>query len=119
MPKRTLCPLILFAVLSLPATRWVRLHYDLKSNPGMGDAGLYYYYHLFAKALDALGEDDFTAADGVRHDWRAELLVRLAERQQPDGSWLNTNDRWLEGDANLVTGYALLALSYCKSSASN
>ncbi len=29
---------------------------------------------------------------------------------------LNENDRWLEGDANLVSAYALLALSYCRSS---
>ncbi len=35
----------------------------------------------------------------------------MASRQQPDGSWVNENTRWLEGDANLVTGYALLALS--------
>ena len=34
--------------------------------------------------------------------------------QQPDGSWINTNSRWMEGDPNLVTGYALLSLSYCR-----
>jgi len=38
----------------------------------------------------------------------------LAKRQHEDGSWTNSNARWLEGDANLVTGYALLALSYCR-----
>jgi squalene-hopene/tetraprenyl-beta-curcumene cyclase len=37
----------------------------------------------------------------------------LARRQRPDGSWLNENDRWLEGDPNLVTGYVLLTLAYC------
>ncbi len=31
-----------------------------------------------------------------------------------DGSWLNQNNRWLEGDPNLVTGYALLSLAYCR-----
>ena len=41
------------------ALKWIDMHYDLKSNPGMGDAGLYYYYHTFAKALDALGYDEF------------------------------------------------------------
>jgi len=101
------------------ATQWVRKHYDLTSNPGMGDAGLYYYYHIFAKSLDAIGEDVFTDAGGARHDWRAELLGELARQQQPDGSWLNANDRWLEGDPNLVTGYALLALSYCQTPVSN
>jgi hypothetical protein len=26
---------------------------------------------------------------------------------------VNTNARWMEGDPNLVTSYALLALAYC------
>jgi len=96
------------------ATTWVSKHYDLKSNPGMGTAGLYYYYHTFAKALDALGQKTFTDSKGAKHDWRAELVGELARRQQKNGSWLNDeNPRWMEGDANLVTGYALLALQYC------
>ncbi|HRX79626.1 MAG TPA: terpene cyclase/mutase family protein [Pirellulaceae bacterium] len=96
------------------AYTWIGKNYDLASNPGMGSSGLYYYYHTFAKALDAMGVDQVEDEAGVKHDWRAELIRELAKRQQPDGSWLNENDRWLEGDPNLVTGYALLALSYCK-----
>lgn len=96
------------------AIKWIGMHYDLNSNPGMGDAGLFYYYHTFAKALDAMGYDEFVDQDGKRHDWRAELRAELARRQQADGSWINENDRWLEGDPNLVTGYALLTLAYCK-----
>ncbi len=96
------------------ALDWLRKFYDLKSNPGMGDAGLYYYYHTFAKALDAVGQDVFEDASGAKHDWRRELFDELTSRQNPNGSWINTNSRWLEGDPNLVTGYALLALSYCR-----
>jgi squalene-hopene/tetraprenyl-beta-curcumene cyclase len=96
------------------AYTWIRRNYDLDSNPGMGQAGLYYYYHTFAKALDALGLDQIEDSSGGLHNWRAELIRELAERQQPDGSWVNPTDRWLEGDANLVTGYALLALAHCK-----
>lgn len=96
------------------AIEWIRKHYDMKSNPGMGDAGLYYYYHLFAKALDAVSQDVLVDDQGQVHNWRAELVTELAKRQQPDGSWTNENARWLEGDANLVSGYALLALAYCK-----
>lgn len=95
------------------AIKWLSKNYDLEQNPGMGDAGLYYYYHTFAKALDALGEDTFKDEKGVAHDWRKELIAELKSRQQADGSWINENSRWLEGDPNLVTGYALLALSYC------
>ncbi len=96
------------------AAEWVRRHYDLESNPGMGKAGLYYYYHTFAKALHALGVDLFEDAQGNKHDWRAELIAELAQRQARDGSWVNEEVRWLEGDPNLVTSYCLLALSYCR-----
>jgi squalene-hopene/tetraprenyl-beta-curcumene cyclase len=95
------------------AIAWLKKHYSLETNPGLGDNGLYYYYHTFAKALDALGQEVFEDEDGVKHEWRKELAAELVARQQPDGSWLNANGRWLEGDANLVTGYALLTLSYC------
>ena len=96
------------------AFEWVQKYYDLESNPGIGSAGLYYYYHTFAKALDAMGVDMVEDADGVKHDWRRELRQELVSRQRPDGSWINDNARWLEGEPSLVTGYALLALSYCR-----
>ena len=93
---------------------WIAKHYTLKSNPGMKDAGLYYYYHVFAKALSALGVEEVTDADGVKHNWRKELIEELASRQQPDGSWTNKNARWLEGDANLDTAFILMALAHCE-----
>jgi squalene-hopene/tetraprenyl-beta-curcumene cyclase len=96
------------------AVGWLQKHYDLESNPGMGTAGLYYYYQTFAKALAALGQDKFVDDKGVSHDWRAELIDALASRQKADGSWTNDNSRWMEGDSSLSTGYALLALAYCK-----
>lgn len=52
------------------AVEWIRKHYDVKNNPGMGSAGLYYYYHTFAKSLDVLGEDLIEDANGKKHDWR-------------------------------------------------
>lgn len=96
------------------ARKWLQQHYTLEENPGMGTSGLYYYYHTFAKALDAVGEPTFTDADGVEHDWRVELAAKLAEEQKPTGAWVNSNERWLESDPNLSTAYALLALSYCE-----
>lgn len=96
------------------AYKWIQRNFTLEQNPGMGSSGLYYYYHTFAKALDAIGDDRITDGDGRQHDWRRELAEALAARQRPDGSWVNQNDRWFEGEPNLVTGYALLALSYCR-----
>jgi squalene-hopene/tetraprenyl-beta-curcumene cyclase len=96
------------------ALGWLKKHYDLNSNPGLGNQGLYYYYQTFAKAMSALGQEKFVDESGTTHDWRKDLIDALASRQRPDGSWVNENQRWMEGDANLSTGYALLALSYCK-----
>ena len=95
------------------AVEWLAKHYTFTENPGMGDAGLYYYFQTAAKALDTLGEETFTDATGVVHVWRSELSDAIIARQQPDGSWINTNPRWLESDPNLVTSYTLLALASC------
>lgn len=100
------------------ALSWIRGHYTVDANPGMPTAasqrGLYYYYHTMAKCLDVLGEDRVVDSAGVAHDWRSDLINALARRQTPDGSWVNENDRWMEGDPDLVTGYALMALSHCR-----
>jgi squalene-hopene/tetraprenyl-beta-curcumene cyclase len=100
------------------AYAWIQKHYTIDANPGMPKPfehrGLYYYYHTMAKCLDVMGVDEVVDTQGQKHDWRAELTAALAKRQRPDGSWVNDKDQWMEGDPNLVTGYALLALSYCK-----
>lgn len=96
------------------AVAWSEKHYNIKENPGMGSAGLFYYYHTMAKALDAMNVDEVKDAQGKAHDWRRELLVEFQGLQKSDGSWTNENSRWMEGDANLVTGYGLLTLSHLK-----
>ena len=96
------------------ALDWIRRHYTLEQNPNMpddqGKQGLFYYYHTFARALDAWGEDILIDADGKPHRWRAELTDRLISMQNQDGSWINVADRWQEGNPHLVTAYAVLSL---------
>jgi squalene-hopene/tetraprenyl-beta-curcumene cyclase len=89
-------------------------NYDLEMNPGLGLQGLFYYYQAMAKALSAFGEDVFTDAAGTSHDWKVQLRQKLVELQNEDGSWVNENTRWMEGDPNLVSAYALLALANCR-----
>jgi squalene-hopene/tetraprenyl-beta-curcumene cyclase len=96
------------------AFAYITNHYSLEENPGLGQQGLYYYYHTFAKTMAVLETPTITDAAGVSHDWRAELIAALAKRQEPDGSWVNSADRFMEGDPNLVTAYALLALAYTR-----
>ncbi|TWT92783.1 prenyltransferase/squalene oxidase repeat-containing protein [Stieleria varia] len=96
------------------AVQWVTDHYDVKNNPGMGSAGLYYYYHTFAAGLSAADIESLKTTDGTTHDWKADLVDELASRQNEDGSWSNDNSRWFESDKNLATAFSLMALSYCR-----
>lgn len=96
------------------AVSWIRRHYTLQENPGLGQSGLYYYYHVFAKAMDALGEEPFVDSKGDKHDWRKELFEVLKAKQKADGSWVNDNRDFAENLPELATAFALLALSYCK-----
>jgi len=93
------------------AIGYIRKNYTVDENPGQGKRGLYYYYMVFARAMAALGEDPFVAADGKSHDWKAELAAALAARQEPSGAWANADDRFMEGDPAIATSFALLALA--------
>jgi squalene-hopene/tetraprenyl-beta-curcumene cyclase len=95
------------------ALKWLGRHYTFKENPGMGQAGIYYYFHTAAKSLDVLGVETFTDTSGKEHAWRAEISDEILARQKPDGSWVNENAKWMEDNPDLVTSYALLALAYC------
>ncbi len=99
------------------AMNWIKANWTLDENAGLrGEKpeaalqGLFYYYRAFAKALDAYGEVAITDKDGKKHLWARELVSKLSSLQKEDGSWANAADRWQEGDATLVTSYALHAL---------
>lgn len=96
------------------AYEWAQKHYTMTENPGMGQAGRYYYYHTLAKALSIMKVDEIADAKGTKHDWRKEMVVELAKSQGENGAWVNSADRWMEGDPNLVTSYSLMALKYCE-----
>jgi hypothetical protein len=94
---------------------WVSKNYSVEENPGVGSAGLFYYYHAFASALAAGKMAEVTDAEGAQHDWRKDLAAELIKRQNADGSWTNANRQWFENDPNLATAFALLALANCDS----
>lgn len=96
------------------ATGWLREHYSLEENPGLGKRGLYYYYQTMGNALKTLGSEVFISENGTEHHWKQDLIKALAEKQRPDGSWVNTDPMWMENDPNLVTGFALMVLADCK-----
>jgi squalene-hopene/tetraprenyl-beta-curcumene cyclase len=94
------------------AFEYIMKHFTLEENPGMGQQGLYYYYQTFAKTLSLIGMHEILDSKGMPRLWKVELVGALAKRQNDDGSWVNSADRFMEGDPNLVTSYGLLALAY-------
>lgn len=91
-------------------TKWLNANFSLKENPGLGQQGLYYYYHAMAKALTAANIDVIKTKDGKEIDWRKELATIIIQAQREDGSWVNPNARWWENQPELVTSYAVLTL---------
>jgi squalene-hopene/tetraprenyl-beta-curcumene cyclase len=88
---------------------WLHRNYTLSENPGMGQQGLYYYFHTMAKALDTHGMQRLDTPEGPVN-WREKLALRLLDLQRGDGSWENDNARWWEKDPALVTSYAVVTL---------
>jgi squalene-hopene/tetraprenyl-beta-curcumene cyclase len=98
------------------AWEWISKNWTLDENPGMAASGpdtaqqgLYYYYHTLARALNEYDQPQITDAQGKSHDWRLELIDKLASLQKPDGSWAG-DKRWMEDNPVLATAYAVLAL---------
>ena len=89
---------------------WLNANYSIEENPGMGQQGLFYYYHTMAKALSLSGINTLKYPDGKEVDWRIELAMKLLNLQDSKGFWANENGRWWERDPILVTSYALLSL---------
>ena len=92
------------------ALGWIARHFTFEENPGLGQQGYFYYLHAMSRALHAAQLKSIADANGVAHDWRAELIAALASRQREDGSWKNTAERWEESNEELATIYAVLAL---------
>jgi len=97
------------------AVDWARRNYSIGSHPGFAFdrqkrhhlRGLYYYYLVMARALDAYGERPFVTADGRGHDWPAELAEEFLKTIRESRLWKNDNPAWYEGDPVLVTAYVL------------
>ena len=89
---------------------WLNKNFSVKENPGLGQQGLYYYYHAMAKGLAAANIDYLTTKEGKKIDWRRELSTAILTTQREDGSWVNKNSRWWESQPVLVTGFAVLTL---------
>ncbi|HVE40784.1 MAG TPA: prenyltransferase/squalene oxidase repeat-containing protein [Planctomycetota bacterium] len=98
------------------AIDWVRKNYSVEAHPGFAyDAaqrhhlrGLYHYYLVMSRALEAYGENPFETFDGKKHDWPKEIAEQLLKSVKETKMWQNENPGWFEGDPVLVTSYVLV-----------
>ena len=95
---------------------WIRRHWGFAENPGLGQQGRFYYMHAAARALLASNAVTVQPIDGQGNpsgdaaNWRDALVDALLADRAADGSWGNVSDRWMEGERELATIYAVLAL---------
>ncbi len=91
------------------SVEWMERNWSVDENPGMGSQGLYYFYDIMTRALDAAKIEKVG-----EHEWKKELGAKIASLQKEDGSWYNENNRFWESDPVLCTSFALLALELCR-----
>lgn len=85
--------------------------WTVDENPGQGQQGLYFYLNVMARALNVAKVDKLPNPEG-EIAWREDVLRKVVELQQPDGSWQNDNNHWWENDPVLATAYSLLTLEF-------
>jgi squalene-hopene/tetraprenyl-beta-curcumene cyclase len=90
--------------------KWIRDNYSVDENPGLGQKTVYYYYMVFAKALQALEENVVVDAKGATHNWREDLGRKLITLQHPDGYWVNTVPDEMQDNKVLVTTFTMMAI---------
>jgi squalene-hopene/tetraprenyl-beta-curcumene cyclase len=89
--------------------KWIRNNYTVDENPGLGQKTVYYYYMVFAKALQAVNEPVIVDGKGQRHNWRDDLARKLVSLQHPEGYWVNTDRAELQDNKVLVTAFTMMA----------
>lgn len=98
------------------AVDWVRKNYSVEVHPGFPFdnskrehlRGIFHYYLVMSRALDALGENPFETFDGKKHDWAREIAEQLVKQVHENKMWKNENPAWFEGDPLLTTSYVLV-----------
>lgn len=90
--------------------KWIRDNYTVDENPGLGQKTVYYYYMVFARALQAADDTIITDASGRKHNWREELAAKLISLQHPDGFWVNSVPDEMQDNKVLVTTFVMSAI---------
>ena len=96
------------------ALDWVKGHYSVDENPGLGQKGLYFHFHMMGRALGLVGQRTITDSDGRAHDWPVELAAKVIGLQKADGTWANPDGTYWESNPVMATARSVLALAYAR-----
>ncbi len=99
----------------ISALDWAANHWSLEENPNMGNQGLFFFYNILSKSLNAANVNVITTSEKQHVAWRqqvAEKIVSIQKVEDGKGYWLNDTGRFWENDKVLDTAYALLTLYY-------
>lgn len=95
------------------ALEWIKKNFSVKVHPGMkdGQISIYYYYFTLSKALDLISNENYNIDKKLVHNWNLTLANEILSRQQKDGSWVNSQKKYMEGFPVLCTAYAINSLN--------
>jgi squalene-hopene/tetraprenyl-beta-curcumene cyclase len=96
---------------------WIRKNYDFTIHPGMNTTSYFYYLQTAAEALHTYGESNVPDERGRKRVWARDLVERMLFLQEKDGSWINSNKKYWEGNPVLVTARAVITLNRALKSA--
>ena len=99
------------------AWKWIQQNYDFNQHPGMGTTSYYYYLQTAAGALEAFGEANVPDEKGRKRAWAADLANKLVSMQAKDGSWVNSDKKYWEGNPVLATARAVITMNHALRSA--
>ncbi len=97
----------------ISALDWASNHWTLEENPNMGDQGLFFFYNIITKTLDAANVNVITTPNNQHINWKKQMAEKLISTQKVEngkGYWLNDTGRFWENDKVLDTAYSLTAL---------
>lgn len=93
--------------------KWVENNFSVKKHPGMlkSQTSIYYYYFTLAKTFHLIEKNNPKVLKDKNLNWKSVLAEEILSRQQKDGSWINTEKKYMEGVPVLCTAYAINALN--------
>jgi len=93
--------------------KWVENNFSVKEHPGMKkpQTSIYYYYFTLAKTLDLIEKNNPEVLKGKNLNWKSVLAEEILSRQKKDGSWVNSEKKYMEGVPVLCSAYAINALN--------